>query len=83
MSKTGIRVEMVGQDGNAFACLGRCRRALERAGKAEMWNEFHSEATSGDYNHLLATIMDWFDVDLDEEEDDDQYDFDCENEDEY
>ena len=46
-----------------------------------MWNEFHKEATSGDYNHLLATIMDWFDVDLDEEEDED--DFNSENEDEY
>ena len=48
----------------------------------EMWDEFHKEATSGDYNHLLATIMDWFDVDLFEDEDEDEYDFDCENEDE-
>ena len=28
--------------------------------------------------HLLATIMDWFDVDLFEDEDEDEYDFDCE-----
>ena len=45
----------------------------------EMWDEFHKEATSGDYNHLLATIMDWFDVDLFEDEDEDEYDFDCED----
>ena len=83
MSKTGIRVEMVGQDGNAFACLGRCQQALRRAGRLDLWDEFHSEATSGDYYHLLATITEWFNVDLDEEEDDDEYDFGCENEDEY
>ena len=81
MSKTGIKVKMVGEDGNAFACLGRCMQALRRAGKMEMWDEFHAEATSGDYNHLLATIMDWFDVDLFEDENEDEYDFDCENED--
>ena len=82
MSKTGIKVKMVGEDGNAFACLGRCRQALRRAGKLELWNEFNAEATSGDYNHLLSTIMDWFDVDLFEDEDEDEYDFDCEDEDE-
>ena len=80
MSKTGIRVEMVGQD---FCCLGRCQQALRRAGRLDLWDEFHSEATSGDYYHLLATITEWFDVDLDEEEVDDEYDFGCENEDEY
>ena len=60
MSKTNVKVKMVGEDGNAFACLGRCQQA-------------------GDYNHLLATIMDWFDVDLFEDEDEDEYDFDCED----
>ena len=64
------------------SCLGRCRQALGRAGKLELWNEFHKEATSKDYNHLLATIMDWFDVDLFEDEDEDEYNFDCEDEDE-
>ena len=82
MSKTNVKVKMVGEDGNAFACLGRCHQALRRAGKLEMWDEFQKEATAGDYNHLLATIMDWFDVDLFEDEDEDEYDFDCEDEDE-
>ena len=81
MSKTGIKVKMVGEDGNAFACLGRCRQALGRAGKLELWNEFHKEATSKDYNHLLTTIMDWFDVALFEDEEE-EYDFDYEDEDE-
>jgi len=68
MSKTNVNVKMVGEDGNAFACLGRCRQALGRAGKLELWDEFYKEATSGDYNHLLATISEWFNVDEDEDE---------------
>ena len=82
MSKTNVKVKMVGEDGNAFACLGRCQQALRRAGKMEMWDEFHKEATSGDYNHLLATIMDWFDVCFGDEEEDDEYEFEDEHEDE-
>ena len=63
MSKTGIEVKIIGADGNVFNILGICRRALLRAGKIELWDEFQKEATSGDYNHLLATCMEWFDVD--------------------
>lgn len=82
MSKTNVKVKMVGEDGNAFACLGRCMQALRRAGKMEMWDEFHAEATSGDYNHLLATIMDWFDVDLFEDEEENEYELEDEYEEE-
>lgn len=60
MAKTNIRVRIIGADGNVFNLLGICRRALSRAGKIELWDEFHKEATSGDYNHALATIADWF-----------------------
>ena len=74
MSKTNVKVKMVGEDGNAFACLGRCRKALGRAGKLEMWNEFHKEATAGDYNHLLATLSDWFDICFGDEDEDEEYD---------
>ena len=62
MSKTGIEVKIVGADGNVFNLLGICRRALGRAGKIELWDEFYKEATSGDYNHALATIADYFEV---------------------
>ena len=82
MSKTNVKVKMVGEDGNAFACLGRCMQALRRAGKMEMCDEFHAEATSGDYNHLLATIMDWFDVDLFEDEEENEYELEDEYEEE-
>mgnify|MGYP000095954849 FL=1 len=30
--------------------------------KDEVWNAFHTEATSGDYDHLIQTAMTWFDV---------------------
>ena len=62
MSKTGIKVRIIGADGNIFALLGICRRALSRAGKSELWDEFYKEATSGDYNHALATIADYFEI---------------------
>lgn len=58
-----ITVEMVGQDGNAFAILGRCKQAARtaRLEKAEI-DAFITEATSGDYDHLLQTAMHWFDT---------------------
>jgi hypothetical protein len=58
-----VRVKLVGEDGNAFNILGRVARAMRKAGvnKAER-DLFMQEATSGDYNHLLATVMRWVDV---------------------
>ena len=73
MSKTGIEVKIIGADGNVFNLLGICRRALGRAGKIELWNEFYKEVTSGDYNHALATIDNWFIVcSVDESEDEEE-----------
>ena len=74
MSKTGITLNLQNVSGNAFAILGVCRRAMERAGKRELWDEFHKEATSGDYNKLLCTVSDWFDVTFGEDEDEEEYD---------
>ena len=72
MPKTDIKVRIIGADGNVYNLLGICRRALGRAGKIELWDEFYKEATSGDYNHALATIADWFVVcSVDESEDED------------
>ena len=57
-------VRLVGEDGNAYAILGRVQRALKAAGwsKGER-DAFFAEATSGNYDHLLATVMKYLDVD--------------------
>jgi hypothetical protein len=58
-----IAVRLVGEDGNAFAILGLVRIGLAAAGVDEAERaEFTAEATSGDYDHLLATCMRWVDV---------------------
>jgi len=52
-------------DGNAFAILGACSKAMKSVGVyADEWKAFHAEATSGDYNHLLATVSKRFDITL-------------------
>jgi len=53
---------LVGEDGNAFNVLGKARRALRLAGRGDEWSAFVAEATSGDYDHLLVTAMEWFEV---------------------
>ena len=63
-SITGLHLQLSGEDGNAFGILGRAQKALRRANlHNEHWNNYHTEATSGDYNKLLATTMKYFDVD--------------------
>ena len=65
-----INVPMVGEDGNAFAILGRVKRIMRRAGLPDSeWEAFHTEATSGDYDNVLMTVMKWFEVDADLDED--------------
>jgi hypothetical protein len=58
-----IRVQLLGEDGNAFAIISRVRRALSRGqvGQANI-DLFLEEAMSGDYDHLLQTCMDWVTV---------------------
>lgn len=57
-----IHVRLVGADSNAFNILGLCRRAARKGGLSETEIEtFFDEAKSGDYNHLLATCLKWFD----------------------
>ncbi len=62
MPKTKIVVELVGEDGNAFAIIGRVSKALKRGGHGDLVNEFTKEAMSGDYDHLLQTAMEYVEV---------------------
>ena len=58
-----IKVQLIGQDGNAFAILGRCTTAMSLAGvPKEQRDAFIREATSGDYNHLIQTTIRYFDA---------------------
>lgn len=58
-----IRVPLVGEDGNAFAIIGRVTKAMRQAGvgKADR-DAFMAEAMSGDYDDLLWTCMQWVDA---------------------
>lgn len=50
-------------DGNAFSILAAASRAARRAGwNQERIDKVLAEAKSGDYDHLLQTIMKHFDV---------------------
>ena len=54
---TDVHVDLIGEDGNAFAIMGRVSKALKRAGHKDLADEYFTEATSGDYDHLLQTTM--------------------------
>lgn len=55
-----IEVELLGNDGNAFAILGAVKKALRRGGvPSSEIEKFMDEATSGDYNDLLNTVQSW------------------------
>ena len=62
-TKIRPQVRLTGGDGNAFAVMGDARKAARKAGwtRAEV-EEYLKEAMGGDYNHLLAVTMKYFDV---------------------
>ena len=63
LRQTGIMVRLINEDGNCFHILGTVRAALRRAGESQEFIEaFTKEATSADYNHLLATVMEVVEV---------------------
>jgi hypothetical protein len=53
-----IEVQLSGEDGNAMFIIARTSKALRRADipKAEI-DAFIAEAMSGDYDHVLQTVM--------------------------
>ena len=56
-------LKIIGGSGNAFAILGAAQRAARKAEwPTELWDEYKAKATSGDYDHLLAVTMEYFDV---------------------
>ncbi len=58
-----VEVTLTGTDGNAFSIIGKVAKALRRASvPPAIVSEFTKEATSGDYDHVLATAFAWVDV---------------------
>lgn len=63
MKDPKTKVKIIGEDGNALAIIGRCLDAARDAcWSTEEISLFFQEATSGDYDHLLVTVMKYFDV---------------------
>ena len=57
MDNEKLDLDLTGVDGNAFAILAFFKRAALKAGWTnEKIKEVMYEATSKDYNHLIATI---------------------------
>jgi len=58
------QLKLIGEDGNAFFILGRAQGVAKRAGwSKEKIAEVFEEAKSGDYDHLLQTMLKYFDCD--------------------
>jgi len=56
-------LKLTGEDGNAFAILIKAKHAGEDAGWTNgHWEEVFEDATSGDYDHLLAVMTKHFDT---------------------
>lgn len=56
-------LQLSGNDGNAFAILGAAKRAGRQAGwSKKQLTDFQKEATSGDYDHVIQTCMEYFEV---------------------
>jgi hypothetical protein len=59
---TNAKVRLSGEDGNAFFILARVKKAILRSNKPELAEEFYKKATSGDYDNLLQTCMEYVEV---------------------
>lgn len=56
-------VELVGSDGNAFAVIGKVRRAMRSAGwTTDEIGEATHDMMAGDYDHLLGVVVDCCEV---------------------
>ena len=60
---TSVKVNLVGQDGNAFSIIGAVTRAMREAQiDEEIIKKYMAEATSGDYDNLLQTTMKYVEI---------------------
>lgn len=58
LPKKKVSLRLVGRDGNAFALLGVfCSHARRQGWTSPEIDAVMNEAKSGDYDHLLATLI--------------------------
>ena len=68
-----LNLELVGVDGNAYAVMGVFSRQARREGwTQEEIDSVLEEAQSGDYDHLLSTIMTYCEPQDEEEQKDEE-----------
>lgn len=60
MTELKPMLELGGQDGNAFYILAKAQRVAKSNNMD--WAKIEAEAKSGDYDHLLQTMMKYFEV---------------------
>lgn len=54
------KLKLLGNDGNAFVILGLAHRVAKENDMD--WDKIRAEVKSGDYDHLLRTMMKYFEV---------------------
>jgi hypothetical protein len=60
---TKPKVKLTGENGNAFVILAACVKAARKAGwSTQMIREFRDKAMAADYDSLLRTCMEYFEV---------------------
>jgi hypothetical protein len=63
MPKYSVKVQLSGNDGNAFSVMGAVKSALKKAGATgEELDQYLKDSMSGDYDNLLRVAMDWVEV---------------------
>lgn len=56
-------ITLAGVDGNAFTILAVCKKQMKQAGASgPEVDAFVKQAMSGDYDQLLHTVQEWFEV---------------------
>jgi hypothetical protein len=57
------KVKLIGRDGNAFAIMGACKQAANKAKwTSEQWKEVQTKMMNGDYDNLLRVACEYFEV---------------------
>ena len=71
MAKFSETIDYLSIDGNAYSIMGHVAKAIRKSGGTEAdVSEYHDDATSGDYEHLLATSLAYIgQAEIDEDDD--------------